>query len=77
MAPGSSIFIRSTIRDGLKETIDPELAREAAAVENEKQISAQDSRARFREAIESRYTAPARFRTPCNVGLFRRAKNIQ
>ena len=38
---------------------DPELAREAAAVENHQQISAEDSRARIRKAIENRYTAPA------------------
>lgn len=42
-----------------EETIkDPELAREASAVENDQHVSAEDSRARIRKAIENRYTAP-------------------
>jgi hydroxymethylpyrimidine pyrophosphatase-like HAD family hydrolase len=43
-----------------EETIkDPELAREAAAVEHDQEISAEASRTRIRAAIENRYTAPA------------------
>jgi hydroxymethylpyrimidine pyrophosphatase-like HAD family hydrolase len=43
-------------RDVIK---DPELAEEAAAVERQEGLSPADSRARIREAIEKRYTAPA------------------
>ncbi|MFO1055446.1 MAG: HAD-IIB family hydrolase [Dongiaceae bacterium] len=38
---------------------DPELAGEAEAVERQEGLSPADSRARIREAVEKRYTAPA------------------
>jgi hydroxymethylpyrimidine pyrophosphatase-like HAD family hydrolase/GTPase SAR1 family protein len=38
---------------------DPELAEEAAEVEQQEGLAPADSRARIREAIEKRYTAPA------------------
>jgi len=44
-------------RDAIK---DEGLAREAAAVEGEGSLSAQDSRARMKELVERRYTAPAK-----------------
>jgi hydroxymethylpyrimidine pyrophosphatase-like HAD family hydrolase len=44
-------------RDAIK---DQELAREAAGVEETSSISANDSRARIKELVERRYTAPAK-----------------
>jgi hydroxymethylpyrimidine pyrophosphatase-like HAD family hydrolase len=44
-------------RDAIK---DQELAREAAGVEQASSISANDSRARIKELVERRYTAPAK-----------------
>jgi hydroxymethylpyrimidine pyrophosphatase-like HAD family hydrolase len=41
---------------------DESLAAEAAAVEADRSLSAQESRRRFKEVIERRYTAPARKR---------------
>lgn len=44
-------------RDAIK---DPELATEAAGVEEEESLSAAESRARVKEVVERRYTAPAK-----------------
>ena len=43
-------------RDAIK---DEDLAREVEAIEKDEALSPADSRARIREAIEARYTAPA------------------
>ncbi len=44
------------IRDAIK---DVDLADEFAAVERDRELSADDSRARIKEAIDRRYTGPA------------------
>jgi hypothetical protein len=43
-------------REGIK---DPDMAEEAAAIENDKRLSAKESRKAIREKVENRYTAPA------------------
>jgi hypothetical protein len=38
---------------------DDELGRQAAEIEQDKSVSPKDSRRKIKEAMESRYTAPA------------------